>query len=513
MKNKRLLTLEDLYSYYSSNSRSSHFNAKDDNDNIVVQVNGKIKFEEDDKNIEGLLPVTLHACHDYQNLNGSNIDKEVMEAALPSFSNRPILGYLHSVNGQDYFYDHRMHLDEEGELVYDESPVGIIPESCNAHLEYNAELGKDQVVVDGYIFEEYTKAADVLRREQECSVSVELSIRELQYNAKEKYLDIQDFFFSGVTILGVNPDGEPVKPGMAGSNIKLADFKQKNAEFSMVEMLEKIEDKIDLLSNLAINNATGKEETFVGDEKEIEVTEEVEETTSEEVTEVATEDEVTEVEKEVETEETSNEEPVAEEVPSTEEKYQKTFEISHEDIHYALYNLLSDFEVADNEWYFITNVYDDYFVYENWDGDKVFGQKYLRDGDNVSYDGERYNLHKELLSDAEYAELQAMRANYSALVEYKENAELEIARADKMSALSDYSSIEEKEEYKSLLENIDSYSKEELVEKADAIVGKYARQGMQFSIEEKKPAIKRVIGFAVNESKEPKASYSGLFTD
>ena len=40
MKKKRLLTLEDLYNYYSSNSKSSHFSAKDNNDNIVVQVNG-----------------------------------------------------------------------------------------------------------------------------------------------------------------------------------------------------------------------------------------------------------------------------------------------------------------------------------------------------------------------------------------------------------------------------------------------------------------------------------------
>ncbi len=38
----------------------------------------------------------------------------------------------------------------------------------------------------------------------------------------------------------------------------------------------------------------------------------------------------------------------------------RTFEISHDDIRYALYNLLSSYEEVDNEWYYITGVYDSY---------------------------------------------------------------------------------------------------------------------------------------------------------
>ena len=107
-----------------------------------------------------------------------------MEAALPSFSNRPILGYIHKVvtdenpDGQWEFYSHNMHENENGELVYDEYPIGIIPESCNAQLVYDEEKEKTYCEVDGYIFEEYSKAAEILEREGECFVSVELSIRE-----------------------------------------------------------------------------------------------------------------------------------------------------------------------------------------------------------------------------------------------------------------------------------------------------------------------------------------------
>lgn len=100
--------------------------------------------------------------------------------------------------------------------------------------------------MDGYIYEEYSKAAEILQREQQCAVSVELSIRELSYDAKQKYLNIEDFFFSGVTILGKTPDGETVKPGMAGSNVKLADFSAQNNslfndyETKMIELQERL---------------------------------------------------------------------------------------------------------------------------------------------------------------------------------------------------------------------------------------------------------------------------------
>ena len=142
---KRLLFIEDLYDFYSTTyKRSTHFNAKDSGKPLVVQVHGKVNFDEVDKDKEGLLPVHLQACHTELNLNGSNIDESVMTSALPSFSNRPILGFIHKVvtdenpNGQWEFYSHNFH-EENDEIVYDEIPVGIIPESCNAQLVYDEE--------------------------------------------------------------------------------------------------------------------------------------------------------------------------------------------------------------------------------------------------------------------------------------------------------------------------------------------------------------------------------------
>lgn len=249
MHNKRLLTIDDLYNYYVSQGKNYHFSSTQDNTDLVVQVPSIMQFKKSEKDVEGLLPVTLWSCHTEKNLNGSAISEKSMKAALPSFANRPILGFIHEVDGESQFYGHNMHIGEDNEIVYDEIPVGIIPESGNPHLELNEDNGKTYVVVNGYIFEDYSKAADILRRDGEASCSVELSIRDLSYDAKEKVLNIEDFWFSGVTILGVDEDGEIVLPGMSAAHINISDFsKEENSVFShnnkLIETLDKLNETL-----------------------------------------------------------------------------------------------------------------------------------------------------------------------------------------------------------------------------------------------------------------------------
>jgi len=261
---KRYLTLDDLYNYYEANSkRARHFSSKNsDGAPLVVQSLGTVKFEKDAENND-LTLVSLQACHSGVNLNHSSIDDKVMEKALPSFLNKPILAYIHEVDGELQFYDHRMHQDDEGEIIYDEYPVGIIPESGNPHMEYDEEKDKNYVVVDGYLFNEYSPAAEILEREGECSVSVELNISELSFSPKDHLMIIEDFTFSGVTLLGKRPDGSEVKPGMSGSNIKLGDFSNQNSVFSddkVMTMLVELNRKIDDLANFSNKNIERKED-------------------------------------------------------------------------------------------------------------------------------------------------------------------------------------------------------------------------------------------------------------
>lgn len=518
MKKRRLLTLNDLCEYYASENENCRFSSNDKNENLVVQVSGVVKFENTNKDIEGLLPVVLQACHIDLNVNNSNIDEEVMTAALPSFSNRPILGYIHEVNGQLEFYTHNMHLDENDEIVYDEIPIGIIPESCNARLEYDEDKKKTYCVVNGYIFEEYTKAAEILQRENECAVSVELSIRELSYNAKDKYLNIEDFYFSGVTILGKTEDGKKVNPGMEGSNITLADFsKQNNSLFSSFEqnskLIETLDKLNDTLSNFNKINAERKEEPAKMKFEELlekygKTVEDISfkyEGLSDEELESAFAQAFDEAE------------PEGEPEPNN-EVFQKTFELSHSDIRSALYVLLAPFEEANNDCYWITNVYDSYFVYESWDGIHVYGQPYIKDETNVTFDGERYSLHKELLTDGEYAELQSMRSNYAALqaeLTKYQKAEEE-ALKESLFTSEEYKNIYEDNEFLALKENHSEISFEELNSKLDSILLSYAKSGnMKFSqTEESEQKSKHVnkINLPMNTQVKKKNRYGSLFS-
>lgn len=560
MAKKRLLYIEDLYDFYSNKyKRSTKFSAEKTGEPLVVQVHGRINFDESDKNKDGLLSVHLQSCHTDLNVNGSNIESSVMEAALPSFSNRPILGYIHKVTtdenpeGQWEFYSHNMHEDENGDVVYDEYPIGIIPESCNAQLVYDEEKKKTYCEVDGYIFEEYSKAAEILQREEECSVSVELSIRELSYDAKQKFLNIEDFWFSGVTILGKTPQGNEVKPGMTGSNIKLADFSSKNNslfedyESKMVELQARIENLETACFNKEQNSSvrtlskeggnkesmTKFEELLAKYNKTVEdVTFDYSELSDEELeakfAEVFGEDNNTDGDNSGDN--TANEpsndnegdgENTTEPEGTTDgdnegegqnfENMTKTFEISHDDIRYALYNLLSSYEDADNEWYYITGVYDSYFVYESWDGGKIYGQKYTKDNDNVSFDGERYNLHKEYLTDSEYTEIQDMRSNYSSVVEELNTYKSAEVFADKMTVFDDeaYSEYLDTDEFKALMseDSVNKYSKEELSEKADATLGKLVKKNKTFSFAGETPQKKHVSRVAFNAEKETEDTY------
>ena len=123
-----------------------------------------------------------------------------------------------------------------------------------------------------------------------------------------------------------------------------------------------------------------------------------------------------------------------------------------------------------------------------------------------------FGMNKEMLQDL-LLFTSSKEDKLITLKEYKEKNEFAIAHAERMNVIADYSSIENTDEYKNLVANIDKFTKEEITEKADAIVGKYARQGMQFSFKEE-PEISRkpVVRFDINKKSNPKAkSYSALF--
>lgn len=584
----KIMTVTDLYNFCVKNN-FCHFSSLDDNEEICVQLPAIFEAEENyDKDKEGLTPFVAKAYHDHINLNKSEIKPEVLESTLPSAMLRPILANIvvDEKTGEKDFgaHDFTIEEDEDGNEVfkYIEQPVGVI--FGENYIEYDEEDDVNRAILHGYLFNGYCQdAVDIMNRRGSVACSIELSIREMSYNVADRVLTLDDFYVSGLTLLGAS-----VKPGMKGSKLTIKDFcKKGNETFSqsdekLIEMLEQLNAKIDNLSNFTIQanaeKTDGKEEQFVESNKEFEeVVEEVTETTDEVVAEV-TEDVVEETIEE--TTEESTEEVVAEEtseettVESTEvtpdvvvtesveeivteetvennevetpeatetfvedgtddddeeddeddkENFTKTFELSHNDVKCGLYNLLAPYEQANNDYYWIIEVYDNYFVYQGCNGN-FFGQKYTKENDNVAFDGEPYALYSEFLTESERATLTEMRSNYASLVQFKADAEYAELHAQKEAILYDskYSVLVEKDEngkYKNeafakLVSEMDNYSLTDLEKELKSVFADHITNGGKFAYAgetEVKPTVSKKL-FANSTSKKS-GRYGNLFKE
>ncbi|MFR7913757.1 hypothetical protein [Eubacterium ramulus] len=85
----------------------------------------------------------------------------------------------------------------------------------------------------------------------------------MTWDNKDKTLHIEDGYFSGITILGYDEQGNKVMPGMAGSNVRLKDFSQSNnsvvnglSETEQSKLIETLEALNKTLSSLNIDTNT-----------------------------------------------------------------------------------------------------------------------------------------------------------------------------------------------------------------------------------------------------------------
>ena len=551
---KKYFTIEDLIRFCEQ-KKMYNFSSKESGKPIVIQAIQDFSSADVEETEDNKLYAKVRVCHTLLNRNGSYISEDSMKAAMPSLKYSPLLANIHQLDDGTWdFHSHDYHIekDEDGNenVVYDEKQVGTFT-ADEPYLEYDKKMDKTYVVARVAIPESYTRCADIIREKNGTKVSCELIIYECSYNAKEKYLQLDNFEFAGCTCLGSEKDGTPIGEGMLGSKITLEDFSEENNSLikfneKMVELqarLEKLEtacfdNKKDNSKEGGNENLSKFEELCQKYEKTVDdITFDYKNMSDDELVEAfakvfdetdsaddGSEGDSTPSGNETDTGETvEGENNPTEKNPDESEKgdttedetpfidddeskkkvnnaLTRTFEISHDDIRYALYNLLSSYEDVDNEWYYITGVYDSYFVYENWDGGKIYGQKYTKDNDNVAFDGERYSLHKTYLTDSEYAEIESMRSNYAELKAFKENVEKNELHSKKESLLADekYSVLSDNETFAELKKNMDNYSLDDLETKAKVIFADY---------------VASVGNFSLNASNENKSHSMQLFGD
>lgn len=553
-KLSKILTLDDLYKFFVEQNKTVNFSSKDSGTPIIVTTNGF--FETNESDMPEMLKLELKVCHTDTNRNGSHISIENMEKAMPTLKYRPILAYIHELeDGTKDFYAHNIeiieHEDGETEINYIEKQVGCFT-ADDPWLKYDEENDKTYVHAYAVIPEGYTEAADIIRRKGGTKVSCELIINELSYNAKEKYLDLTDFIFGGCTLLGCDEQGNEIGEGMLGSRADISDFCHKEPVYTYQEKLIKTLEKLNVVLESFNNNSEGKggiemnkfEELLTKYGKTAEdITFEIDGLSDEELEAKFNEefedddsklknDESNSDSDDGSDDESGEEEPITTEEEACGKKKKKkcsidsdgnmsvSFEISHEDIRGALFNLIGVYEEEDNEWYWITNVYDDYFIFENWDGNKMYKQSYSVDGDNVTLSGDRQEVFKMILTESEKLAIDKMREDYEALdakynelKTFKDNyeaAELK-AKKDAIFARSEYSVLAEDEAFKTLVADAEKFSVDEVEAKAKAIFADYVIKTGAFSTKDNGENKPKVLGFNFNKKEDKKSPYGNLF--
>ena len=502
---KKILTEDDLLKFCQE-QKFAKFSSKDTGYQLALKV--PTTFEVDntvDDNHRGMMKLKFRIFHTGLNRNKSYVSKESAEKAMNTIADRPVLAAIHQLDDGTWdFEGHEMEIvkDDKGneELRYIESQVGSFS-SEPAFWEHDDNLDKDYVCAYAYISEEYTRACEIIRSKQGSKNSCELFIDELSYNAKEKYLELNDFYVNASTLLGSRDDGTEIQEGMEGSRADIADFSVKNnsVKFSTDDKLIELLDKLNTTLSNFNNNTIRKEETRVEmNENFDEVTEtekvtETEETTEEEVT-------ATENESEETVDETSEDETVEIEDETTEVKEDnacggggsgstkkkkknsiecsytvkdevKTFEVSLQDKIYSIQDLVNQtYAEADNTYYGVS-VFNSYVIMcDYWSG-RYFKQSYTDENDVYTLTGDRVEVFAEFVTADEQKELESMRSNYAALKEFKENAEKNELHAKREEILNNekFASISDSDAFKELVKNMDNYSLDELEKEAKII--------------------------------------------
>ena len=543
----KFYTIDDLYLFCKENNFSK-FSSEEQGAPLIVQSCGT--FESDNTTEDGLMAVKLKSCHTGKNRNKSGISDDTMTKYKNTFKGRPILGAIYKTDTGEYeFRAHDMEIVQDGEetdIKFIEQPIGVISQTDEPYLEFDEDEQKNYLMVNGTIFADYSKAAEILERRRTCKCSVEIAVEELSYNGAEDYLSIDKFHFCGVTILGYEQDGvTEIQEGMKGSKITIDDFSvKKNSLFTaecqdkLIETLEKLNMTLESFNNKNQNSEKGGEKVMNKFEELLakygktadEVTFEYENLSDEElevafkeafdeietVEETVVEEAVVEetvVEEEVIEEAAEDNTEVVEEVVENDEKFVLKYELSHDDIRSALYSLLA--ETSEDSCYYtwIIEVFDDKFIYQDYLEDKFYRQDYSKDGDNVSLGENKVEVFNEWLSKAEKEALDALKSDYSVLKEFKDNydaAKLK-AQKDAIFAKAEYECIADNEEFTALMADAEKYSVEEISMKADLIFAAHMKSTMEFSANTEEVAKPKVAGFNFNSKEIKRKPYGNLF--
>ena len=174
------------------------------------------------------LQLEMRAVSDGENRNKSYFSLESLQNALPSFINKPILGYFNTKEGDFESHNGVWKKDPDTEEPYwdtnspnGERILGLIRESDSVFIEPDNK-GKNWIVLTCALWVQYAlPQIKKLLKDKKKKVSVEIDIKE--YEDRDGIRYINRFELLGITILG-SKNGKPVMEGIEGASASVLDI-------------------------------------------------------------------------------------------------------------------------------------------------------------------------------------------------------------------------------------------------------------------------------------------------
>lgn len=565
MSKKKLLTLDDLYTFYLNQNKTCKFNSKKSGYQLSVQVPAQFEINKEMSD-DSLLFCKVKLMHSGENRNHSSVTEDALKNCSKTLAYKPILANFveyEDENGNILkdFTSHDMEFNEDGTVTYLEKQVGCFT-SDEPFFEVEEDTGHNFLYGYCAIPREYTDACSIIERKNGTKISVELAVNEMAYNNTQKVLELTDVIIMGATLLGKDKNTlNDVGEGMLNARLDIADFSlDNNSIIKYAEKLDSLTEKVNTLISRFndIENQNSKEggndsqmnkfeellkqynktvedidfeyESMSDEELEAKFTELFgEEDAATDDNNVVSDDNADNSDDDTngitDGENSDDDNPSGDDVNTNNSdnakdysltvKYaDKEFSISLQEKIYALSDLVNaQYAEADNTWYSVT-AYEDHVIMCDWWSGKYFKQTYSEENEIFTLTGDRIQVFAEFVTQDELDSLNAMRSNYASLVEFKatvEKNELHTKREEILNS-EKYSSISETEAFKKLYSEMDNYSLEELEKEAKIIFADNFNMET-FAAHTEKTQKKSTVKVFANVNKSKKDSrYGNLFS-
>lgn len=375
------------------------------------------------------IDVCIDVMHTGANLNKTSFTKDVINKAVPTIANMPILGYVvNELDDEDKDFkghEHELRItDTDVKYLYAGQAYGVIPESCNPRWiikDDGTGTEREYLRVDGLIWTKFGDPVDIFTRDVTKNHSVELTDMVCEAKRDDGITPVSSFKFDGCCILSTTDP--KIQPAMTGSCV--------TANFSVDDITSQIRERLyeyqSLQQNYSAKNENPSDEEK-GDippmnenEKNPAVTEnavaegavknpEVEATTAENAaTETESEAAATENAASKEGAENATTETPAENAAPVEEgepAASSEFTLTANQLRDEVYNALLEIQVP-SRWdpecmipkYWLTDIQDNEVIVTDSGTYQLMGIPYSMNGDNVVLEYENIKRKKVIYED------------------------------------------------------------------------------------------------------------------